>query len=201
MGTIELLLTATALSMDAMAVSISSGISSHRTKIRDALLMALFFGLFQGIMPLLGYYIVPLLTTIFGSGVKTFVEQFDHWIAFVLLAFIGGKMIIETLKNEPEDQQSDPFKLGTILVMAIATSIDALATGIVFLGFGLSGGRLTFAVCTIGIITFLLSFAGVLLGKRVGKSVGEKFERWTGFAGGVVLVGIGLKILIEHLVG
>lgn len=201
MGTIELLLTAIALSMDAMAVSVSSGISAHKTRIRDALILALFFGVFQSAMPLLGYYIVPLLTAVFGNGVEIFVIQFDHWIAFILLAFIGGKMIVEAIKNEPEEQHSNPFALGTVVVMAIATSIDALATGIVFLGFGLSGGRLAFAVLTIGIITFILSFAGVLFGRKAGRSVGEKFERWTGLAGGVVLVGIGLKILLEHLLG
>ncbi len=201
MGTFELLLTAVALSMDAMAVSVSSGISAHKTRVRDALVMALFFGIFQSVMPLLGYYIVPLLSRVFGNGVEIFVTRFDHWIAFVLLAFIGEKMVVEAIKNESDDEHSNPFAFGTLIIMAIATSIDALATGIVFRGLDLTNGGFIFAISAIGVITFLLSFAGVLLGKKVGKSVGAKFERWTVFAGGIVLIGIGLKTLLEHLLG
>lgn len=157
MGFFELFLTAVALSMDAMAVSISSGISSSRVRLWDAVKMALFFGAFQAFMPMIGYYIIPLLSAVFGSGVETFVNNFDHWIAFVLLAFIGGKMIIEAIKNEPEDEHTNPFALGTLIVMSIATSIDALATGIVFRGFNLDAGARTFVFLAIGITTFILS--------------------------------------------
>ena len=201
MSVIELLLTAAALSMDAMAVSVSSSLSAKKVSIRNALLMALFFGVFQAAMPFIGYYIIPLLTAVFGSGVENFVTRFDHWIAFILLAFIGGKMIVEAIRNQPEEEHADPFAIGSLLVMAISTSIDALATGIVFRGFEMTGGELLFAFSSIGVVTFLLSFLGAMLGKRVGKAVGEKFQRWTVLAGGVVLVGIGLKILLEHLLG
>ena len=200
MGFFELFLTAVALSMAAMAVSISSGISSSRVRLWDAVKMALFFGAFQAFMPIIGYYIIPLLSAVFGSGVETFVNNFDHWIAFVLLAFIGGKMIIEAIKNEPEDGHTNPFALGTLIVMSIATSIDALATGIVFRGFNLDAGARTFVFLAIGITTFILSLLGVLLGKKLGKTIGAKFRRWAVLGGGIVLVGLGVKILIEHLI-
>ena len=109
MSIIELLLTAAALSMDAMAVSVSSSLSAKKVSIRNALLMALFFGVFQAAMPFIGYYIIPLLTAVFGSGVENFVTRFDHWIAFILLAFIGGKMIVEAIRNQPEEEHADPF--------------------------------------------------------------------------------------------
>jgi putative Mn2+ efflux pump MntP len=145
----ELFLTAVALSMDAMAVAVSAGLSNaggKGVKFREAGLMGLFFGVFQAVMPLLGYYIIPLLAMIFGSGVTRFVEGTDHWIAFVLLVFLGGKMIIEAVRAEEEAEPSNPFALGTLFVMAIATSIDALATGIVFRSFSFSTGKLLLAV-------------------------------------------------------
>lgn len=191
----ELFLTAVALSMDAMAVSISSGIAARNIKIRNALLMAAFFGGFQALMPLAGYYIVPLLSSIFGDGVTVFVEGMDHWIALILLSFIGGKMIVEAIKDEEEDVKGDPFGLGTLFVMAIATSIDALATGIIFRGFNLTGGGITFAILSIGFVTFILSLIGVLLGKKLG----EKFKRWAVLGGGIVLVGLGIKVFLEHV--
>lgn len=192
----ELFLTAVALSMDAMAVSISSGIAHPRTKPRNALTMAAFFGVFQALMPLIGYYIIPLLGAVFGDGIIAFVEGADHWIAFVLLAFIGGKMIIEAIKND-EESAENPFALGTLFVLAIATSIDALATGIVFRGFNLTGGELAFTICSIGLITFILSLIGVLLGRKLG----ERFKRWAVLVGGITLVALGLKVLLEHLLG
>lgn len=195
MTVFELILTAVALSMDAMAVSIASGIASVKVRMKDALMMALAFGVFQALMPTIGFYIIPLLSGVFGSGVETFIKSVDHWIAFLLLAFIGGKMIFEAIKNEEEDAGSDPFRLGKILVLAVATSIDALATGIVFCSFDFSAARLVFSVLTIGGITFALSLFGVLAGKKLS----EKFKRFAVLAGGIVLVGIGLKILIEHL--
>ena len=134
---------------------------------------------------------------IFGGGVEAFVQSVDHWIAFALLAFIGGKMIVEAIKNEDEEVRSDPFHPGSVLVLAVATSIDALATGIVFSSFGFTAGRLVFSVLMIGCVTFILSFIGVMAGKKLG----EHFKRWAVLAGGAVLVGIGLKILIEHLIG
>lgn len=193
----ELLLTAVALSMDAMAVSIASGLTSKKVRIRDAVLMALAFGVFQAAMPTVGFYIIPLLSKVFGSGVETFVRSVDHWIALILLAFIGGKMIYEAIRNEEEETPADPFRIGNILILAVATSIDALATGIVFSSFGFSTGRLIFSVLLIGCVTFALSLFGVLAGKKLG----ERFKRWAELAGGIVLVAIGLKIFIEHLIG
>ena len=197
MGIFELLITAVALSMDAMAVSIASGLTAKKVRIRSAVFMALAFGVFQALMPAIGFYIIPLLSRIFGSGVESFVKSVDHWIAFILLAFIGGKMIVEAIKNEEEDVRSDPFRPGNVLVLAVATSIDALATGIVFSSFGFTTGRLVFSVLLIGAITFALSLFGVLAGKKLG----ERFKRWAVLAGGIALVAIGLKILIEHLIG
>ncbi len=197
MSFFELFVTAVALSMDAMAVSIASGLSARRVRLRDALIMALAFGVFQALMPAIGFYIIPLLSKLFGGGVETFVQSVDHWVAFVLLAFIGGKMIFEAIKNEEEDTGSDPFRIGNILVLAVATSIDALATGIVFSSFGFSAAKLIFSVLLIGTVTFALSLFGVLAGKKLG----ARFKRWAVLAGGIALVGIGLKILIEHLIG
>ena len=197
MSIFELFLTAVALSMDAMAVSIASGLSAAKIRFRDALMMALAFGIFQAAMPTIGFYIIPLLSRIFGEGVETFVRSVDHWVAFVLLAFIGGKMIIEAIKNEEEATGSDPFRPGNILVLAVATSIDALATGIVFSSFGFTTGKLIFSVLMIGCVTFALSLFGVLAGKKLG----ERFKRWAVLAGGIVLVCLGLKILLEHILG
>lgn len=195
MSYFELLLTAAALSMDAMAVSISSGISAQKLKAANAAVMAFFFGLFQAFMPVAGYFIIPALTKVFGDGVTAFIEASDHWIAFALLAFIGGKMIVEAIKNEPETGDANPFGIGNIILMAVATSIDALATGIVFSGLELTPGELCFAIGAIGVITFILSFAGVILGRKLG----ETFKRWAVLGGGAALVLIGAKIAIEHL--
>ena len=142
MSILELFVTALALSMDAMAVSVASGLSASKVRLRDALLMALAFGVFQALMPTIGFYIIPLLSRIFGNGVEVFVQSVDHWIAFLLLAFIGGKMIVEAIRNEEEETGSDPFRPLNVLVLAIATSIDALATGIVFSSFGFTAEKL-----------------------------------------------------------
>ena len=195
MTVFELILTAIALSMDAMAVSVASGIAAKKINIKNALIMAAAFGLFQALMPAIGFYIIPVLCKLFGAGVETFVQSVDHWVAFILLAFIGGKMIFEAIKNDEEEAGEDPFRLSNILVLAVATSIDALATGIVFCSFKFSAAKLIFSVATIGVITFALSLFGVLAGKKLG----ERFKRGAVLAGGVVLVLIGLKILIEHL--
>ena len=184
--------------MDATGVAVSAGLSNaggKGVKFREAGLMGLFFGVFQAVMPLLGYYIIPLLAMIFGSGVTRFVEGTDHWIAFVLLVFLGGKMIIEAVRAEEEAEPSNPFALGTLFVMAIATSIDALATGIVFRSFSFSTGKLLLAVGFIGSVTFILTLLGALGGKKLG----EKFRKHAEIIGGIVLVCIGAKILIEHL--
>ena len=138
MGIVELLLTAIALSMDAFAVSVCKGLGMRRMRYDQALVISLYFGVFQALMPLIGWLL--------GTSFSRYIQAFDHWIAFVLLVFLGGKMIIEAVRAEEEAEPSNPFALGTLFVMAIATSIDALATGIVFRSFSFSTGKLMLAV-------------------------------------------------------
>ena len=183
----ELLVIAVGLSMDAFAVSVCKGLSVQKVKPKHYLIVAAYFGGFQALMPLLGYLL--------GVRFEAMVANVDHWIAFVLLVFLGGKMIIEAVRAEEEAEPSNPFALGTLFVMAIATSIDALATGIVFRSFSFSTGKLLLAVGFIGSVTFILTLLGALGGKKLG----EKFRKRAEIIGGIVLVCIGAKILIEHL--
>ena len=187
MGIVELLLTAIGLSMDAFAVSVCKGLGMRKMRYGQALVIGLYFGVFQALMPLLGWLL--------GTSFSRYIQAFDHWIAFVLLVFLGGKMIIEAVRAEEDAEPSNPFALGTLFVMAIATSIDALATGIVFRSFSFSTGKLLLAVGFIGSVTFILTLLGALGGKKLG----EKFRKHAEIIGGIVLVCIGAKILIEHL--
>ena len=187
MGIVELLLTAIGLSMDAFAVSVCKGLGMRKMRYDQALVIGLYFGVFQALMPLLGWLL--------GTSFSRYIQAFDHWIAFVLLVFLGGKMIIEAVRAEEEAEPSNPFALGTLFVMAIATSIDALATGIVFRSFSFSTGKLLLAVGFIGSVTFILTLLGALGGKKLG----EEFRKHAEIIGGIVLVCIGAKILIEHL--
>ena len=182
MGFIELLLIAVGLSMDAFAVSICKGLSVQKVKPKHAACVALYFGGFQALMPLIGYFL--------GSSLKTLIEAYDHWIAFVLLALIGANMIREAFSEE--ETQNDSFSFRTMFMMAIATSIDALAVGITF---AFLVERIVPAVCLIGVITFLFSAAGVKLGNVFGTKYKSKAE----FAGGVILILLGTKILLDHL--
>lgn len=177
---------AAGLAMDAFAVSIISGAVFKELNIRYALRMAFFFGAFQAIMPLLGYAA--------GMSFVRHIEAYDHWIAFGLLAGIGGKMIYEGLKiPEVEKKLRDPSNLMILLVLSIATSIDALAVGFTLT---LVTKYIFRAVATIGAITFLISYVGYQLGKRYGHFFENKIE----VAGGLILVFIGLKILTSHLI-
>ena len=182
MGFIELLLIAVGLSMDAFAVSICKGLSVQKVKPKHAACVALYFGGFQALMPLIGYFL--------GSSLKSLIEAYDHWIAFVLLALIGANMIREAFSEE--ETQNDSFSFRTMFMMAIATSIDALAVGITF---AFLVERIVPAVCLIGVITFLFSAAGVKLGNVFGTKYKSKAE----FAGGVILILLGTKILLDHL--
>lgn len=173
------------LSMDAVAVSISSGITIKNLKLRNALLIGIFFGVFQGIMPIMGW--------IGSMGVSGYISRFDHWIAFGLLSLIGGKMIREALSEEEDKKELNPLNILVLLGLAIATSIDALAVGVSFAC--LKTSILT-PVLLIGSITFILSFLGVIIGNKFGNLLGNKME----LLGGFILIGIGIKILIEHLV-
>ena len=179
----ELLLVAVGLSMDAFAVAVCRGLEMRKIDYRQALLIAVFFGGFQALMPVVGYLL--------GAGFERYISDFDHWIAFLLLAFIGGKMIWEAVRGE-EEEQAGALDLKLLLMMAVATSIDALAVGITFAFLQM---EILSSAATIGITTFVLSFAGVCVGNRFGARYKKKAES----VGGVGLVLIGAKILLEHL--
>lgn len=176
---------AVGLAMDAFAVSIVTGSVYKQLHIRHALRMALFFGGFQSLMPLVG--------SLAGLGLRDHIAAYDHWIAFGLLAFIGGKMIYEAFRIEEAEKKLDPSNLLILLTLSVATSIDALAVGFTL---SLLVSSLALAVAVIGLITFGLSYAGVAIGKRFGHFFESKIE----ILGGLILIAIGLKILIEHFV-
>jgi manganese efflux pump family protein len=185
------LLIALALSMDAFAVSIANGICVVKLSFRHAFRASLFFGLFQFAMPLAGWLL--------GSTFRRFIEGFDHWIAFGLLGFVGGRMIVGFFKvkepeacSDEEKARSDIRDLKTLLLLSVATSVDALAVG---LSYSVLGTPILAPAMIIGLVTFVLCFAGTEFGKRLG----SRFERWAELTGGIVLVGIGLNILITHL--
>lgn len=183
---LEIILIAIGVSMDACAVSICKGLACHEKAKKTALLCGVWFGVFQMLMPLVGYLI--------GSVFASYIESFDHWIAFILLAFIGGKMLKDAVsKSEPdEDDDTRDLSFTKMLVLAIATSIDALAVGV---SFAMIKTNMFIAIPTIGICTFLLSFVGALAGKKIG----EKHHKKATFVGGLILIIMGIKILIEHL--
>jgi len=183
MNLITVLFIAFGLSMDAFAVSITSGLAISRLRISHAMRIALFFGLFQAVMPIVGW--------LAGMGLRDIISGVDHWIAFVLLTVIGIKMIFESSKMK-EDKASDPLDVYTLLILSVATSIDALAVG---LSLSVLNVAIITPVVIIGITTFLFSFAGVYIGKRVGHLFESKIE----LAGDLILIGIGIKILAEHL--
>lgn len=186
MGMIELLLTAVALSMDALAVSITNGLTIRNLSWRHAIKTGFFFGLFQALMPAIGY--------LAGSSIREIIVSIDHWVTFGLLFIIGGKMVWDTLREgEEEACVEDPTNTLTLTMMAIATSIDALAVGI---GLALTQVNIIASCLCIGSVTFVLCVLGVLLGKKLG----DAFQKHAQIAGGIVLMLIGLKILIEHLV-
>ena len=188
MDFLELLLIGVGLSMDAFAVAICQGLSMTKIKWGHALTVGLYFGGFQALMPLLGW--------VLGSQFSGYIQQYDHWVAFILLLLIGGNMIREALSGE-EDEAEDTATGGgpdhkKLFLMAIATSIDALAVGVTFAFLRVEIGP---AVSCIGVITFLLSAAGVY----IGGAFGDRFQGKAELAGGVILVLMGSKILLEHL--
>lgn len=186
MGVAELIIIAIGLSMDAFAVSICKGLSVQRVRPRHVFKTGIWFGGFQALMPVIGYYL--------GVSFADFVANIDHWIAFILLGIIGGNMIKESShKDEPCCAEPD-FSFRTMLAMAVATSIDALAVGV---SFAFLKVNIWEAVGLIGVITFLFSAAGVLIGNFFGARWKSKAE----FAGGFILIAMGLKILLEHTVG
>lgn len=182
----SILLLAVGLAMDAAAVAAGRGLAVPRVLPRHVVRVALFFGGFQALMPLLGWLV--------GARFGTLVESWDHWIAFVLLGAIGGKMLWEAHAGGPDAEQGpgDPFGLRVMLVLAIATSVDALAVGITL---PMLGAPLLLSLVTIGVTTAALSVAGLYAGRRFGALLGRRLD----LVGGLVLIGLGTKILIEHL--
>ena len=180
----ELFLIGIGLSMDAFAVSVCKGLSMQRIDKKYTLCIGLFFGGFQALMPLLGYFL--------GSRLAGSIERFDHWIAFLLLAFIGFNMIRESREEVKEEQTFAGVNFKELIVLAIATSIDALAVGVTFAFLQV---KIVPAVTIIGCTTFILSLAGVY----VGNVFGARYKSRAELTGGVILILIGLKILLEHL--
>ncbi len=180
----ELIVIAVGLSMDAFSVSVCKGLSVSKVEAKHVLSCGLFFGIFQALMPTIGYFI--------GSAFSSYVEKFDHWIAFILLLYIGLNMIKEAKQPDDEDKKDADFSFKTMLLLAIATSIDALTIGI---SFAFLNVDLFASVMSIGFTTFLISSVGVLLGHKIG----EKFSNKAEILGGIVLIALGTKILIEHL--
>ena len=199
MSLLELFLIAVGLSMDAFAVSLCKGLVMDRLRTGDGLLVALFFGGFQALMPIAGYYLA--------SNFAGYIEAYDHWIAFLLLLFIGGKMLWDVYKESHSPQEDNaaeqtgaaedaavyqPVPLGELILLAVATSIDALAVGVAFAV--LPGVHIFSAAAFIGCTTFVLSFIGIVLGYKTGKLLEEKAQ----ILGGLILIAIGVKILLEH---
>lgn len=201
MSILSIVLTGFGLAMDAFAVSVAKGITLTRVKAKDALKVALFFGGFQALMPLIGW----------GAGryFADYIKALDHWIAFILLSFIGGKMIFEAFKEEKAEvavsmeisknkerefaniKRKEELSAKNLTVLAIATSIDALAVGVSFAFLGIS---IVQTIIIIGIITFVLCFLGVIIGEKLG----DIFKNYAEIVGGVILIIIGINILLEH---
>ena len=205
MSLIDIILLAVALAMDCLTVSIVSGVITNGQWKMDngqlaarsnnfqlsQLRMAFLFGLFQAMMPLIGWLGI--------SHFQAYMEAYDHWIAFTMLGFIGGRMVWESFGPE-EEQHFNPRRLRTQLLLAVATSIDALAVGISFACTGYTAvGQLTLPLIIIGVVSFLFSLIGYQLGARFGRSIARRLK--PELFGGIILIGIGVKILAEHLFG
>lgn len=185
MKLLDLLLLAIGLSMDAFAVSVTNGLCIKKIGIKGALACGISFGLFQGIMPTLGFAL--------GKTFAEFISNIDHYIALILLGFIGGKMLIDGIKNKDEELKENlELTLGMLLVQGVATSIDALAVGVSFAALSVN---IVSAAAFICCITFLFSFWGVFIGKKFGTILNNKAQ----ILGGIILIGIGLKIFVEHM--
>ena len=175
---------AVALSMDCFAVSVAGGVAMRRLEVRYALRLAVFFGGFQAVMPVIGWFA--------GKGVEGYVAPWDHWAALAVLTFIGAKMIWESFRIEPGGEPARTMGVAAILLLSIATSIDALAVGFSFAFLRMS---IVMPVIVIGAVTFAMTLAGAAVGARLGHFFEKKIE----IVGGVVLIAIGVKILLEHI--
>ena len=183
MGLLELFILAVGLSMDAFAVSVCKGLAMPKITVKKAAVVGIWFGGFQALMPALGYLL--------GSQFKESITAIDHWIAFILLGIIGGNMIREACSGECE-KENDSLDIKTMFLLAVATSIDALAVGITFAFLKVN---IAAAVSFIGVTTFVISAAGV----KIGNIFGTKYKSKAELAGGIILILLGLKILLEHL--
>lgn len=187
MSNLELFILAVGLSMDAFAVSVCKGLAMEKASIRKSAIVGLWFGIFQALMPLIGYFL--------GIQFAGYVTKMAPWIAFVLLCLIGGNMVKEALEKEKEkeEKQNSSLAVGTMFLLAIATSIDALAVGVTFAMLKLQNVPL--AVSFIGITTFCISIAGV----KIGNIFGSRYKKKAELAGGIILILLALKIILEHL--
>lgn len=180
---IEIFLISLGLAMDSFAVAICKGLSMKKMSYKKAVIIAIYFGVFQALMPIIGYFL--------GDTFDHEVTSIDHWIIFMLLLLIGGNMIKESFSKE-EEKSNDKTDFKTMIVLAIATSIDALAIGITFAFLKVN---IPLAVCCIGVTAFILSFIGV----KIGNVFGDRYEKNATLAGGLILILIGIKILLNHL--
>jgi len=183
MGIIELIILSIGLAMDAFAVAVCKGLSMPKMKWKNACIIGIYFGLFQAFMPLIGYLL--------GINFQDKICNIDHWLAFILLGIIGLNMIKEAVSKE-SDIHNDSIKFKDMIILAIATSIDALAVGITFAFLKVN---ILLAISLIGIITFVISVLGV----KIGNIFGDKYEKKAELAGGIILILLGIKILLEHL--
>ena len=183
MELLTILLIAVGLAMDALAVSLCKGMAMKRPDPKSMLIIGLWFGGFQGIMPVIGYLL--------GSSMYDLISDYDHWIAFGLLLLIGLNMIVESFSKEEEKIDAD-LGFGTMFILAVATSIDALAVGITL---AMDGGDIVLSAIVIGVVTMCISIMGVRVGAEVGNAFGKRAE----LLGGLILIAIGTKILLEHL--
>jgi putative Mn2+ efflux pump MntP len=186
MTLISIFLIAVSLALDAFAVAVACGLAVKPLRAGYAFRIAFFFGAFQTFMPVIGWAA--------GLSLQAIIASFDHWLAFILLFIVGGKMIYESLRKEGKSPRGEAVFLGGLLVLSVATSIDALAVGI---SFAFLGEKILFPSLVIGLVTFALSFSGVWLGNRFGHIFENKLE----MLGGLILIGIAVKILVSHLAG
>jgi manganese efflux pump family protein len=183
MGIFTILLIAFGLSFDTFAVSVSSGLILRKINFFNAMKIAFVLAFFQGLMPLAGWLI--------GSGLKKYMMAYDHWIAFLLLSVMGAKMVFESFYSEEDRKPVNPLKLAVMVTMAIATSIDALIVGLSFAFFEIN---IYVTIFVIGGVTFIVAMLGILFGKKAGAHLGQRME----IVGGLILIAIGIKILVEH---
>lgn len=184
MSILEIVLISIGLGMDAFAVAVCKGLAMKKMNWKKAFIIAIYFGVFQALMPFIGYEL--------GINFKNAIQSIDHWIAFILLSSIGINMIREALKKD-DDDVNDDVSVKTMIVLALATSIDALAVGVTFAFLEV---QIAIPIIMIGVITFVMSFAGV----KIGNYFKDKFKDKAEILGGIILIAMGIKILIEHLI-